>query len=126
MLSKGHLLRGSRLHAAIPGSVQARLYSSLNTEKKPDEAEVRFHNLRSPGACGQITVVQVAWSCNGLPFNALLRMCEHVLRFCDMLQHGSEYSSDKAKQSADFFTAGVRSTIGTVVQVSTPCFTKYC
>ena len=34
-----------------------------------------------------------------------------------MLQQGSDYSADKAAQSADFFTAGVRSTIGSVVQV---------
>ena len=37
---------------------------------------------------------------------------------CHVLQQGGEYSTDKAKQSADFFTAGVKSTFGTVVQVT--------
>ena len=57
MLSKGLLLRGTRLHAAIPGRVQTRLYAAPNTEKKPDEAEVWCDRPRCPDACAQITVL---------------------------------------------------------------------
>ena len=36
---------------------------------------------------------------------------------CCLQQSGGEYASHQAQQSTDFFTAGVKATIGTVLEV---------
>jgi hypothetical protein len=43
----------------------------------------------------------------------------HALGLCcrELQQSGGEYASHQAQQSTDFFTAGVKATIGTVLEV---------
>ena len=109
MLSRGLHLRTCRAQAPVADVL--RFYATPGTGKKPDEAKVCTCNSVLQSVVARSPWLEAhAWG--QFQLKSALTQRAHAPK-----ESGAEYANHQAEQSTDFFTAGVKATVGTVWEV---------